>query len=169
MYEHPATSSTTFPRGRARVLALAVGAVAALAVLPPATALAQYGFTLRNQASGLCLDSTSRGHVFTGNCKGADEWILNELAGTQLVDTRFNRCLVAAYLHRHRGRVYTTRCRTSSPIRQFWNIWPYGSTPWASLQGNFTHQCLAANSIGTVYMRKCEPPTDKRQQWLLPF
>jgi hypothetical protein len=149
---------------------LAAVAVAAtiglLALVPPAIASTHPATLFWNRENHLCLNSTSRGHVFLGNCNGSNDWY--RVPGLSLVDRHFglkSGCLEATHIRL--GGVYTRKCDSNS-IYQTWV--PYYANGTGPQDGFYyrnygTNQCLVGGSRHNVYMHRCLFYSDTRQHW----
>jgi Ricin-type beta-trefoil lectin domain len=141
------------------VLTRGVIVAGVLMSLAPAVAFAQNATLFGNFRNRLCLNSTLRGHVYMGNCNGANDWYQLRLT-SQVVDRHTGLCLEATHIHL--GRVYTTKCR-NSPY-QSWDSSRVGSRG-VFYQNVWTGQCLASGGRANVYVSDCRASTDTNQQW----
>jgi hypothetical protein len=144
-----------------RLTVLAGTLIGVLGLLAPPIASAHVAALFSNIGNGLCLNSTSGGHVSMGNCNGANDWYAaaDGFDAAFIVDRHTGLCLEAT--HNHLGGVYTRRCDRSSAYQRWTaNFTPANTT---SIINIGTNQCLAGSDRGHAYMNTCF--NGLRQQW----
>ncbi|CAL9329766.1 RICIN domain-containing protein [Streptomyces sp. enrichment culture] len=157
-------------RSRIGIIGLLAAACVGTAAVPPTYAADPVGgiSIMRNEQTGLCLDSDMNGNVYTKTCTSNNpyqQWSpisqkIDDYPGYMIKNNRTGLCLTAV----DPGNVRTLPCGTGYMPQNWRRGWFLNSNALATSAWN-TYTVLDSNSKGNVYLKE-EINGNRYQSWL---